>query len=69
MLTLSERPDLAYPTKELARAVQAPRQSHMKQLKHLGRYIVGAKDYVQHLQFDQRARRGVIEVYVDANWA
>eukprot|EP00972_Heterocapsa_arctica_P033551 4938599-Heterocapsa_arctica.AAC.1 len=39
MWTLSERPDLAYPTKELARAVQAPRQSHMRQLKHLGRYI------------------------------
>eukprot|EP00972_Heterocapsa_arctica_P009336 1374259-Heterocapsa_arctica.AAC.1 len=61
MWTLSERPDLAYPTKELARAVQAPRQSHMRQLKHLGRYVVGTKDCVQLLLFDQDARRGVIE--------
>eukprot|EP00972_Heterocapsa_arctica_P000161 24431-Heterocapsa_arctica.AAC.1 len=41
----------------------------MRQLKHLGRYIVGTKDYVRQLLFDQDARRGVIEVYVDANWA
>ena len=47
MWMLPERPDLSFSAKELARHVQAPTVGDYKSLKHLVRYIKGAKEYVR----------------------
>ena len=69
MWALGERADLAYPVKELARAVQAPKQSHMRALKHVGKYLITTRNYVQITKHDPEAPKNVLKVFVDADWA
>ena len=39
----ADRPDLQYSAKELMRRISCPTESDEKQLKRLGRYLVGAR--------------------------
>ena len=69
MWTLSERRDISFPEKELARASHAPTRRHAGQLKRLLRYIRGTVNIEYVLEVKTEAPEKVIVGTVDASWA
>ena len=70
---LYTRPDLAYATKELARALNKPATQDWKRTKHLVRYLQGTQGYnfsVQPTaQLSNELKEVDIDAFVDADWA
>ena len=66
------RPDIAYATKELARDLTAPTELSQKSLKHLLRYLHGAKHYKFSMEPTTTLRANTnnildLDVHVDAD--
>ena len=69
MWLASDRPDLTYAIKELARAVQQPNVEDMQKLKRLGKYLANTLDMVWRLDVDMKQSLAEVRVITDANWA
>eukprot|EP00439_Symbiodinium_sp_Y106_P054991 s4799_g7.t1 len=67
------RGDVAYATKELSRDVTAPTMQSIAKLKHLLRYLIGAKMCVLRLRPSYQLSDGncslEVNVYVGSDWA
>ena len=63
------RPDLSFPVKELARAVQSPTEKDNLNLKRVLKYFIHTKDYKMCLQYDPDQNPVKLEAIVDASWA
>ena len=68
------RPDIAYSTKELARDLTAPTELSQKRVKHVLRYLHGAKRYKFTIEPTTTRRANTnnildLDVHVDAGWA
>ena len=55
-----DRPELQFPSKELARGMQQPTQFDMEQLKRAVRFLIGAPRLVQRFKLQQLPRRVVV---------
>ena len=62
-----DRPDIQYGVKELCATMSRPTQRSWRQLKQLGRYLVGKADMTW--EYKAGARTDMIDVYVDSDWA
>ena len=62
-----DRPDLKFPTKELARMMSSPTTVALDMLKRLGRYLIYRPRLVQVLR--RQKRPDVIKVYSDSDFA
>ena len=62
-----DRPDVAFSVKEVARAMSAPRQSHMKMIKKLGKYLKGTPRLVSWLKWQEMPE--VLTTFTDSDWA
>ena len=62
-----DRPDIQYGVKELCPTMSRPTQRSWRQLKQLGRYLVGKADMTW--EYKAGARTDMIDVYVDSDWA
>ena len=62
-----DRADLQFPSKECSRFMAKPQHKHWKELKRIGRYLVG-KPRVVHM-FNWQDEQAVLNVYSDSNWA
>jgi hypothetical protein len=62
-----DRPDIGYSVKEAARAMSAPRQSHMGKIKKLGKYLKGRPRLVS--MFKWQAMPGLVTTFTDSDWA
>ncbi len=62
-----DRPDIQFAVKEVARRMATPRADDWVLLKRIARYLVGAPRGM--LRFVWQADPGVIDAYVDADWA
>ena len=63
----TDRADISFATKELCKAMSAPRIRDLKMLKKLSRYLKGKARLVQMISFDQ-VMGEVIHVHVDSDW-
>ena len=68
MWTLSERPDLNFAVKELARNMSKPTTRSAAQLKRVLRYLRGTTEAHLHLTVDSEEEM-IINGMVDASWA
>jgi hypothetical protein len=64
----SERPDVKYCVKELARSLAKPTYLDMRKAKRIGRYLLGTRHYGVRMIRDE-AKWQFIDCYCDANWA
>ena len=62
-----DRPDIGFSVKEAARAMSAPRQSHMKLIKKLGRYLKGRPRLVS--KFKWQTMPEFLTTFTDSDWA
>ena len=62
-----DRPDIAFSVKEAARAMPAPKQSHMKMIKKLGKYLKGKPRLVS--KFEWQDMPEVLTTFTDSHWA
>ena len=62
-----DRPDIAYSVKEAARAMSAPRESHMARIKKLGRYLKGRPRLI--CKFGWQETPEYLTTYTDSDWA
>ena len=62
-----DRPDIQYGVKEMCATMSRPTQRSWRQLKQLGRYLVGKADMTW--EYKAGARTDMIDVYVDSDWA
>jgi len=69
MWMLGTRPDIAFVVKELARTLQAPTRFDELAMKRVLKYIIMTRDYVMHLEVDDKKKPEQLEVLVDASWA
>ncbi len=75
MWLLSERPDLAYAVKQLARECSAPTMMSWKSLQQVLKYIQGSKDHVMRLRPDPEITLSgkppgiAITAHTDADWS
>ena len=67
------RPDISYPTNELARGLHQPTEADWKKAKHLVRYLRGTSNYTQQLRptTTLNTSKAVLDmdIHVDADWA
>lgn len=61
-----DRPDLQYAAKEVCRGMATPLRAHLKALRRMARYLIGAPRLVW--EFGWQGVEG-LSVYSDANWA
>ena len=61
------RTDIGFAVKELSRRMSKPRQQDMKDLKRLGRYLIGKERMV--LTFRRQDRNSIIDVWSDTDYA
>ena len=65
-----DRADIKYSVKELAKRIREPRACDMQNLKTLGRYLQGAKDYGHVSVRDESPDEAVsLHCYCDSDWA
>jgi hypothetical protein len=64
-LMIGTRPDICYAVTKMAQFSSNPSQDHMDRVKHIGRYLVGTKDYT--LTYNGAGRAGLIH-YTDSDW-
>jgi hypothetical protein len=69
MWVLPERPDLAYPVKELARKVSGPTTADWARLKRVLKYVAGTLNVVLTYEYDGEASELELDVLSDASWA
>ena len=62
-----DRADIAYAVKETARSMSAPKQSDIKKLKRLGKYLTGQPRLV--MRFDWQHLPSTITTFTDSDWA
>ena len=62
-----DRPDIAYSVKEAARAMSAPRESHMTKIKKLGRYLKGKPRLI--CKFRWQDEPDTLTTFTDSDWA
>ena len=62
-----DRPDIQYGVKDLCASMSRPTQRSWRQLKQLGRYLVGKPDMTW--EYKAGAQTDMIDVYVDSDWA
>ena len=62
-----DRADIAYAVKETARSMSAPKESDMKKLRRLGKYLLGKPRLV--MQFKWQDAISVITTFTDSDWA
>ena len=62
-----DRPELQYPSKELARSMQQPTKWDMEQLKRAARFLIGAGRLVQRFHTQEMPER--LHVFVDSDHA
>ena len=63
----TDRADIAFAVKEVARSMSAPTKGSWEQLKRLGRYLIGRPRAVMH--FKWQAIPQTMKTYSDADWA
>ena len=63
----SDRPDIAFSVKELARTMSSPTEGCWERLKRLGRYLVTRPH--ARITFPWQNSPKVIQTYTDADWA
>ena len=68
MWLIAERADLAFATKEIARAVSASTQRDLALLKRICRYLIGTTEVTMKLQSDPNEEPDVVKVITDASW-
>lgn len=61
-----DRPDIAYAVKEVCRGMAAPQVRHARQLKRIGRYLIGSPRMVWSYKWQQEEG---ITAYSDSDWA
>ena len=66
-----DRHDIQYAVKEMASDMSQPKQSSLKKLKHLARYLLYVPTFTITYAWGSRetAHRDAIEVFVDSDWA
>ena len=62
-----DRPEIQFTCKELARHMQGPRQSNLKALKRLVRFLKGQPRCI--LTYARQRDQDVVALYSDSNWA
>ena len=62
-----DRPDIGFSVKEAARAMCAPRKSHLGLLKKISKYLKGAPRLVSHFRW--QATQGTVTAFTDSDWA
>ena len=62
-----DRPDIAYSVKEAARAMSAPRESHMKRIKKLGKYLKGRPRLISVFKWQELPE--LLTTFTDSDWA
>ena len=62
-----DRPDIAFSVKEAARAMSAPRQSHLLKIKKLGKYLKGRPRLVS--LFKWQSLPEIVTTFTDSDWA
>ena len=62
-----DRPDIAFSVKEAARAMSAPRESHMKLVKKLGKYLKGRPRMVSKFKWQEMPE--FLTTFTDSDWA
>ena len=62
-----DRPDLAYAVKEAARAMSSPKESDLRKLKKIGKYLIGAPRLVSTFQWQDMPSR--LTSFTDSDWA
>ena len=67
MFLAHDRTDIGFAVKELSRRMSKPRQHDMKDLKRLGRYLIGNERMI--LKFQRQDRNGMIDVWTDTDYA
>ena len=63
----TDRADLAFAVKELARTMSKPTSVCWEKLKRLGRYLVGKPRAILRFIWQEMPRK--INIYTDADWA
>ena len=62
-----DRPDLQFASKEACRGMAAPSSHHLKALRRIGRYLVGAPRAVS--KFHWQELQSTVEAFTDSDWA
>ena len=62
-----DRPDIAYAVKEAARDMSTPRESSLKKLRKIGRYLIGTPRLVAHFRWQEMPDR--VTTFTDSDWA
>ena len=62
-----DRADLGYAVKEAARAMATPRESSMRKLIKIGKYLIGAPRLVSKFEFQDMPSR--LSAFTDSDWA
>ena len=67
MFLAQDRADIGYAFKELSRRMSKPKARDMKDMKRLGRYMIG-KGRVQ-VRFERQDKCNVIDIWTDTDYA
>ena len=67
MFLAQDRTDIGFAVKELSRRMSKPRKMDMKELKRLGRYLIGKERMI--LEFKRQDRNSIIDVWTDTDYA
>ena len=62
-----DRADIAFAVKETARSMSAPKQSDMKKLRRLGKYLIGCPRLIMKFVWQDMQSR--ITTFTDSDWA
>ena len=67
MFLAPDRTDIGFSVKELSRKMSKPREMGVKDLKRLGRYLIGRERMI--LEFERQDRNSILDVWADADYA
>ena len=62
-----DRPDIAYAVKEAARDMSMPRESSLRKLRKIGRYLIGVPRLIARFRWQDMQDR--ITAFTDSDWA
>ena len=67
MFLSQDRTDIGYAVKELSRRMSKPEVKDMKDMKRLGRYLIGRERV--HIRFERQDRCNIIDIWTDTYYA
>ena len=67
MFLAQDRTDIGFAVKELSRKMSKPREMGTKDLKRLGRYLIGRERMI--LEFKRQDRNSIVDVWTDTDYA